>query len=278
MRTVKALSSGLPPVFPITASSVTRAVHSRVIAAYVNTGGSGYKVGDVLTVNPSGATQVTASTLAVTRVASDGAVMEVVVAAGGDFTGTLTTPNSCTGGTGTSVSIAITTYSYALVTATVASGRPHRLTSGMRVGVTIDSSETAALQRLYAGIFVVTVSSATVFTYEHTDTATATLASVASFVAQALLPSTSYDPFAVIRNNRLQTEESVPDYTLYVVDTVAHAGNWREILALENTVVAALTSTTLSGFAAAMKIPAGARVKGVFSSITLTSGSVLLSE
>jgi hypothetical protein len=107
-------------------------------------------------------------------------------------------------------------------------------------------------------------------------------------IAQKLIPAKDYDPFAVIRNNRLSVETATWEATLFVNDTSAHgvpnsAGTpwpnltvFRGILALENTVVAALTTTTLTSFASGMKIPAGATIWGSFTSITLTSGSVLM--
>lgn len=380
MRTVKALSSGLPPVFTIPVSTVARAVHTRIAAAPITVAASGeeYAVGDELTLDDTGITgeggsTITAAKVTVTKVSPNGTIQEVALLQKGDYLiadgthfGVEFTGGS---GAGDDIHLTFSTESYAVVTVTAS--RPHRLTAGQRVTVGVATTETLAKQRLYNGTYTVGVTSGTVFTYEHTDTATTALASAVSLTAQALLPSIQYDPFVAIRANRLQVEDAVPDYSLhvdalyrytvgaavtvvaagsgYVVDEVltvnggttgtggsaatikvtavaavtgaitgavilaagaysvaptspnaadaaqdtasdgqatftlptisrAHAGNWREILALEATVVNALTSTTLNEFKDGMLIPAGARIKGAFSTISLTSGSVLLSE
>ena len=63
---------------------------------------------------------------------------------------------------------------------------------------------------------------------------------------------------------------------LYINDTSAHnntAGGWCEIRALTATVVASSTSN-ISGLSA-FSLAAGQTVAGVFTAITLTSGSVI---
>lgn len=279
MRTVKTLATGLPPVYNITASSITRVAHFRFSSATVNDGGTGYLVGDVLTAATTLTAPVTAATFTVTKVTPAGAVQEVKITNPGDHTTSVfAAPNSATGGTGSGVKLDLTATYFAVVTVTAA--RAHRLAVGQSIMVSVASSETVAKQRLYAGRFTVaTAADAVTFAYEHPDSATTALSSSGSLTAQALVAPAFYDPFAAVRNNRLQVEDAVPDYSLHVAsgDAAAKTGNWREILALENSSLTALTSSTLSN-GAGMKIPAGTRIKGVFTSVTLGTGSVLLSE
>jgi hypothetical protein len=61
---------------------------------------------------------------------------------------------------------------------------------------------------------------------------------------------------------------------LYIADTSAHTGIWDAIQALEAT-VADLVSSNLSGTLTSVPIPAGVTIFGQFSSITLTSGTVI---
>ena len=75
-----------------------------VVTAVVSAGGSGYVVGDVLTV--SGGTQTTAATLRVATV-STGAVATVTIVNVGAYTATPTNPVSVTGGTGTSATFTL---------------------------------------------------------------------------------------------------------------------------------------------------------------------------
>jgi hypothetical protein len=100
--------------------------------------------------------------------------------------------------------------------------------------------------------------------------------------ARKRLSSDQFDPFALVYKNRLQVDDGIPDSSAYINDTAAHnapAGvSWTELLALSNCVVNALTSSTISGFASGMAIPAGTRIRGAFTSITLTSGSLLASS
>lgn len=62
---------------------------------------------------------------------------------------------------------------------------------------------------------------------------------------------------------------------LLIADTSAHAGDFDAIQALEATVVASMTSSTLSGTLTSVPIPAGATIFARISSITLTSGKVI---
>lgn len=164
-------------------------------------------------------------------------------------------------------------------TATFTSTVPHRLTTGNMVrviGADLPMFNTESNGSVNAAVMAI-VTGATTFTYLMVADPGGN-AVVTNVFAQRSLESHQYDPFAIIRDGRLQTEDRVPNSTLYVADAAAHAGTWTEIVALENTVVAALTSSTLSGFAAGMKIPSGAKIKGAFTNITLTSGSILLNQ
>lgn len=164
-------------------------------------------------------------------------------------------------------------------TATFTSTVPHRLTTGNMVrviGADKPQFNTESNGSVNSAV-AVTVTSATVFTYLMNEAPSGN-AVVTNVLAQRALESHQYDPFAIIRDGALQVEDRVPTANLYVADTAAHNGTWIEIVALENTVVAALTSSTMTGFAAGMKIPAGAKIKGAFTSITLTSGSILLNS
>ena len=60
---------------------------------------------------------------------------------------------------------------------------------------------------------------------------------------------------------------------LYIADTSANTGNWQEIYAVTNTVIASSTSniTGLSG----VTLVANQSIRGVFTAFTLTSGSVV---
>ena len=61
---------------------------------------------------------------------------------------------------------------------------------------------------------------------------------------------------------------------LYIGDTNAHAGNWMSYLALTDTVLASATACNVTGLpASGATIKAGVLVSGVFTSITLTSGT-----
>lgn len=79
--------------------------HTLVTSAVVSAVGSGYVVGDTLTV--AGGTG-TSATLTVAAVDVAGKVLAVTIATTGDYTVNPSTPNSATGGTGTGVSIALT--------------------------------------------------------------------------------------------------------------------------------------------------------------------------
>ena len=62
----------------------------------------------------------------------------------------------------------------------------------------------------------------------------------------------------------------------YIDDTVAHTGRFGEIVALEDSVIAALTAMDYTGNAlAAIPLKASCEMCGVFTSITLTSGTVI---
>lgn len=59
----------------------------------------------------------------------------------------------------------------------------------------------------------------------------------------------------------------------YIADTNAHTGNWSEIYAVTNTVIASSTSniTGLNG----VTIVANQSIRGVFTAVQLTSGSIV---
>lgn len=62
----------------------------------------------------------------------------------------------------------------------------------------------------------------------------------------------------------------------YIDDTVAHTGRFGEIVALEDSVIATLTAMDYTGNAlAAIPLKASCELCGVFTSITLTSGTVV---
>jgi hypothetical protein len=62
----------------------------------------------------------------------------------------------------------------------------------------------------------------------------------------------------------------------YIDDTVAHTGRFGEIVALEDSVIATLTAMDYTGNAlAAIPLKASCEMCGVFTSITLTSGTVI---
>lgn len=62
----------------------------------------------------------------------------------------------------------------------------------------------------------------------------------------------------------------------YIDDTVAHTGRFGEIVALEDSVIASLTAMDYTGNAlAAIPLNASCEMCGVFTSITLTSGTVI---
>ena len=62
----------------------------------------------------------------------------------------------------------------------------------------------------------------------------------------------------------------------YIDDTVAHIGRFGEIVALEDSVIATLTAMDYTGNAlTAIPLKASCELCGVFTSITLTSGTVV---
>jgi hypothetical protein len=62
----------------------------------------------------------------------------------------------------------------------------------------------------------------------------------------------------------------------YIDDTVAHTGRFGEIVALEDSVIATLTAMDYTGNAlTAIPLKASCKLCGVFTSITLTSGTVV---
>jgi hypothetical protein len=105
IRTAAGTGFTTPPTWtaaaPTTAGGVTASgsVNSiGVVTATVSAGGSGYVVGDVLTV--SGGTQTTAATLTVATL-SGSAVATVTISNAGVYTASPTNPAATTGGTGT---------------------------------------------------------------------------------------------------------------------------------------------------------------------------------
>lgn len=62
----------------------------------------------------------------------------------------------------------------------------------------------------------------------------------------------------------------------YIDDTAAHTGRFGEIVALEDSVIATLTAMDYTGNAlTAIPLKASCELCGVFTSITLTSGTVV---
>jgi hypothetical protein len=62
----------------------------------------------------------------------------------------------------------------------------------------------------------------------------------------------------------------------FIDDTAAHTGRFGEIVALEDSVIASLTALDYTGNAlTAIPIKASCEMCGVFTSITLTSGTVV---
>lgn len=62
----------------------------------------------------------------------------------------------------------------------------------------------------------------------------------------------------------------------FIDDTVAHTGRFGKIVALENSVIASLSAMDYTGNAlAAIPLNASSEMEGVFTSITLTSGTVV---
>ena len=62
----------------------------------------------------------------------------------------------------------------------------------------------------------------------------------------------------------------------YIDDTVAHTGRFGEIVALEDSVIATLTAMDYTGNSlTAIPLKASCELCGVFTSITLTSGTVV---
>lgn len=63
----------------------------------------------------------------------------------------------------------------------------------------------------------------------------------------------------------------------YITDTALHSNAtfWDSIQALEATVIATAVCSNMGGTLAAIPIPAGSFIYGLFSAITLTSGKVI---
>ena len=62
----------------------------------------------------------------------------------------------------------------------------------------------------------------------------------------------------------------------FIDDTVAHTGRFGEIVALEDSVIASLTAVDYTGNArTSFPLKAACEMCGVFTSITLTSGTVI---
>ena len=62
----------------------------------------------------------------------------------------------------------------------------------------------------------------------------------------------------------------------YISDTAAHVGRFHEVMALEATVIASAVVQNQTGNTfTAVPLGAGDSIKGVFTSVTLTSGKVV---
>ncbi|MGH8462460.1 MAG: beta strand repeat-containing protein [Stenotrophobium sp.] len=90
-----------------------------VATATVSTGGTGYVVGDVLTV--SGGTGSSAATLQVTSIGAGGTVSAITIVSGGSYSVVPGSPASVTGGTGTGAKFNVTS-GLAIASATVVAG------------------------------------------------------------------------------------------------------------------------------------------------------------
>lgn len=70
-----------------------------------------------------------------------------------------------------------------------------------------------------------------------------------------------------------------PSYAIgfeYITDTAAHVGRFHEIYALEDSVINTATIKNQSGNTfSAVALKAGDSIKGIFTSVTLTSGRVV---
>jgi hypothetical protein len=201
-------------------------------------------------------------------------------------------PQQVTGLSITSISGALTAGLYQV---TVNTAQPHRIAPGdlvqLRGGKSDGTAQenTEANQAIPGRHTVAAVPTTTAFTYIPNPAPTTTAGFVLKAPADLLgcsasrfLGAREYEPPVLVRAGRLQTEVSTPDASLYINDTAAHnapaASPWREITALSDTVVGALTSATLTGFKGGMPLPKGCTLKGSFSSITLTSGGVIANQ
>lgn len=171
-------------------------------------------------------------------------------------------------------SIACTSQGLVSITTAV----PHRLTSGAKVRVYVKSATGNGVE----GDFVATVTASNQLTYQLGRAVGVALPAPGAVTLKQILPATEYEPFVIVRNNRMLVDAAVPDASLYVADGAAHdndaGGPWVELLALDDCVFAELASSTLSGFAAGMPLPKGTRLKGVFTHLKLTSGKLLCSR
>ena len=62
----------------------------------------------------------------------------------------------------------------------------------------------------------------------------------------------------------------------FIDDTAAHAGRFGKIVALEDSVIASLTAMDYTGNTlSAIPLNASCEMEGVFTSVTLTSGTVI---
>jgi hypothetical protein len=71
---------------------------------------------------------------------------------------------------------------------------------------------------------------------------------------------------------QIKTQDNV---AIHIADAFEHTGVFGEIVALENSVIFAIAGDSVSGSWAGALLPAGVHIYGKFTSITLTSGSLL---
>lgn len=167
--------------------------------------------------------------------------------------------------------------------ATFTSNFPHDLKTGDKIkvsGADILAFNGGNVVDWTAGRFVVTVTNATVFTYVVATTPSAD-AIVTNVVAKRVLPTDQYDPFVAIhpQSASQMVERGGGDGGRFgglFVDNAAGAktGNWNVIYALANATITVLTGT-LTNIPNPLTLNAGLELRGDFTAITVTVGSVI---
>lgn len=65
------------------------------------------------------------------------------------------------------------------------------------------------------------------------------------------------------------------DGSQVIADTERHAGSWHRVHAISNTVILELVDAGMSGSLSGVTIPAGQDILGNFTTIKLTSGTII---